>query len=152
MNVHLNYKEPLAATNNEALQTERHFRSVAMSVSYANIHASITSINVSLSLFDVTDNAVTAELQAFTYHVPFVLWIISSRHIASIYQPWLNPASSMHLAILRIYTLRHVGLSLVKLMFYAANAGSESALTSIFHEGNEGKSTMVELIIGKYKE
>jgi len=44
---------------------ERHFRSVAMSVSYANLHASITSINVSLSLFDVTDNAVTAELQAF---------------------------------------------------------------------------------------
>ena len=30
--------------------------------------------------------------------------------------------------------------------------GSESALTSIFREGNEGKSTMVELIIGKYKE
>eukprot|EP00984_Skeletonema_dohrnii_P007484 scaffold2711_cov87-Skeletonema_dohrnii-CCMP3373.AAC.2 len=29
---------------------------------------------------------------------------------------------------------------------------SESALTSIFREGNEGKSTMVELIIGKYKE
>ena len=44
---------------------ERHFRSVAMSVSYANLHASIASINVSLSLFDVTDNAVTAELQAF---------------------------------------------------------------------------------------
>eukprot|EP00985_Skeletonema_marinoi_P012619 scaffold6123_cov93-Skeletonema_marinoi.AAC.1 len=44
---------------------EQHFRSVAMSVSYANLHASIASINVSLSLFDVTDNAVTAELQAF---------------------------------------------------------------------------------------
>eukprot|EP00985_Skeletonema_marinoi_P020762 scaffold12426_cov166-Skeletonema_marinoi.AAC.1 len=37
--------------------TEQHFRSVAMSVSYANLHSSIASINVSLSLFDVTDNA-----------------------------------------------------------------------------------------------
>ena len=36
-----------------------------MSVSYANLHASIASINVSLGLFDVTDNAVTAELQDF---------------------------------------------------------------------------------------
>jgi len=44
---------------------EQNFRSVAMSVSYANLHASIASINVSLGLFDVTDNAVTAELQDF---------------------------------------------------------------------------------------
>eukprot|EP00984_Skeletonema_dohrnii_P022533 scaffold11656_cov85-Skeletonema_dohrnii-CCMP3373.AAC.4 len=49
---------------------EQRFRSVAvaMSASYANLHASIASINVSLSLFDVTDNdnAVKAEIQAFT--------------------------------------------------------------------------------------
>jgi len=36
-----------------------------MSVYYANLHASFAFINISLSLFDVTDNAVKAELQAF---------------------------------------------------------------------------------------
>jgi len=46
---------------------EQYYRSVDISVHYANLHASIASINASLALglFDVTDNAAKAELQAF---------------------------------------------------------------------------------------
>lgn len=46
---------------------EQYYRSVDMLVHYANLHASIASINayLALGLFDITDNAAKAELQAF---------------------------------------------------------------------------------------
>ena len=49
------------------LSLEQCYRSVDISVPYTNLHTSIASINASLALglFDVTDNAAKAELQAF---------------------------------------------------------------------------------------
>ena len=218
---------------------EQYYRSVDISVRYANLHASIASINASLALglFDITDNAAKAELQAFairrditpdghdnisfdasvcieshtframdytttschpnlsiltecsksntsgntsrqlilTYvlelsrpDIPRELWrycaglgfffgliLLLRRDMGS------NALRTVHLGT-SISSRRGVtempnfccmyGLSTDMYAYGYFLVSMESALTSTFRERNEGKSTMVELIIGKYKE
>ena len=122
---------------------EQYYRSVDISVHYANLHASIASINASLALglFDVTDNAAKAELQAFAIrrdmipdghdNTSFDASVCIESHtframdyITTSYDPnrsILTECSKSNASgpvVLHVNTFLHVFWSLVDLIFY----------------------------------